>query len=619
MRQCNHVSGPAGRQGRLAGQLTQLPRTTHRGLVRQLPCKAGSAATLPRSGRSGKNSSSSSPSFAVFNDAQRLAANLGGSWGGPVSSSSLLDQREGTQRMKTGSSPVAVMPKAPPEWQPPTDPSGPTAPPEFTPPRDPGTAPRTVPEFEPPEQAPPGRDAPSPGRPARPEEIPDPERDPLRTPERRRETREPDEEEPQEEFEPEEQDVMAAVVAYVEQCQEDLSIEDERGGGIEIGIGRNSCPAALLYHPTGYTAVVNMHGANVVSWKRPDGSDILHLRPDSPMDGISPIMGGVPLIFPQFGRASGIAAYAGVGSSTIPTNGLLSRMHWSLAETGVSDPDILDPAPTAVFATESDESTYAIWPFHFVAIYTVSLMYTDEVVPDSFGLEPVVRGKRELTEQELAAAAAAEPETAPKRGRGRPAKWKPLDDKGNVEQDIEEDEVEEEEVDQQEVTPVQLRCVLEIVNTDDKPFAFEAAVQTHVGIGHIRLAEALGLAGKMVLDCDSNPDKPWLHVSNDESTTFGERRIDRVYIDAATEEKGFVMIHPGNDRYSLDLINRQGFRDLGLWNPHDDLPDPTMSQQFVAFSSGEIARPVRLQPQESWSGEMVLRLHEQEHLMPEGE
>lgn len=53
-----------------------------------------------------------------------------------------------------------------------------------------GAVPGTVPEFEPPEQAPPGRPArpaePTPGRPARPEEIPDPERDPLRTPERRR-------------------------------------------------------------------------------------------------------------------------------------------------------------------------------------------------------------------------------------------------------------------------------------------------------------------------------------------------------------------------------------------------------------------------------------------------
>ncbi len=51
-------------------------------------------------------------------------------------------------------------------------------------------------------------------------------------------------------------------------------------------------------------------------------------------------------------------------------------------------------------------------------------MLTDEVASDNLGQEPVVRGKREPTEQELAAAAAAESEAAPKRGRGRPAKWK---------------------------------------------------------------------------------------------------------------------------------------------------------------------------------------------------
>lgn len=51
-------------------------------------------------------------------------------------------------------------------------------------------------------------------------------------------------------------------------------------------------------------------------------------------------------------------------------------------------------------------------------------MFTDEVASDNLGLAPVVRGKREVTEQVLAAAAAADSETAPKRGRGRPAKWK---------------------------------------------------------------------------------------------------------------------------------------------------------------------------------------------------
>ncbi len=69
--------------------------------------------------------------------------------------------------------------------------------------------------------------------------------------------------------------------------------------------------------------------------------------------------------------------------------------------------------------------------------------------------------------------------------------------------------------------------------------------------------------------------------------------MDRVYIDAGNEKSGSVMIYPGNHRYHLELIHREGFRDLGLWNPHHDLPDPSMFNDFVAFSSGEIARPVR--------------------------
>lgn len=43
-------------------------------------------------------------------------------------------------------------------------------------------------------------------------------------------------------------------------------------------------------------AQVNMHGANVVSWKRPDGSNLLHLRPDSPMDGVQPILCAFPFL-----------------------------------------------------------------------------------------------------------------------------------------------------------------------------------------------------------------------------------------------------------------------------------------------------------------------------------
>ena len=69
-----------------------------------------------------------------------------------------------------------------------------------------------------------------------------------------------------------------------------------------------------------------------------------------------------------------MAAYAGVGSGRVPTNGFLSMLHWSLADAGGSDPDALDPAPTVVLEAESTEATYAIWPYHFRASYTVRLL-----------------------------------------------------------------------------------------------------------------------------------------------------------------------------------------------------------------------------------------------------
>jgi hypothetical protein len=58
---------------------------------------------------------------------------------------------------------------------------------------------------------------------------------------------------------------------------------------------------------------------------------------------------------------------------------------------------------------------------------------------------------------------------------------------------------------------------------DDKPFSFEAALQSHVSVRQIEQAQAMGLFGKLVLDCDSDPDKPWLHTANDHNTTFGGR------------------------------------------------------------------------------------------------
>jgi hypothetical protein len=72
-----------------------------------------------------------------------------------------------------------------------------------------------------------------------------------------------------------------------------------------------------------------------------------------------------------------------------------------------------------------------------------------------------------------------------------------------------------------------------------------------------------------------------------------ESRVDRVYLDAATPGTGPVYVAPGHGEFLLEFINRGGFRDLGIWNPLVELPDPSLHRNFVAYSSGAIARPVK--------------------------
>ena len=55
-----------------------------------------------------------------------------------------------------------------------------------------------------------------------------------------------------------------------------------------------------------------------------------------------------------------------------PMRGFLSHLHWTLVDAGGSDPDAEDPCPTVVLEAESTRETYAVWPYHFRAVYTVT-------------------------------------------------------------------------------------------------------------------------------------------------------------------------------------------------------------------------------------------------------
>ncbi len=71
-----------------------------------------------------------------------------------------------------------------------------------------------------------------------------------------------------------------------------------------------------------------------------------------------------------------------------------------------------------------------------------------------------------------------------------------------------------------------------------------------------------------------------------------ETQVDRVYLDAATQGKGPVYVAPGHNEFLLEYMNRGGFRDMGVWNPLAELPDP-LHRNFVTYAGGAIARPVK--------------------------
>jgi glucose-6-phosphate 1-epimerase len=114
-------------------------------------------------------------------------------------------------------------------------------------------------------------------------------------------------------------------------------------------------PAVRLAAPDGATAVVLLHGAQVVSWRPAGGGERLFLSERCRFGAGAAVRGGVPVIFPQFGTRG-----------PLPRHGLVRTVPWTLsrAETGADD-------ALAVLQLTDDESTRAAWPHAFALELTV--------------------------------------------------------------------------------------------------------------------------------------------------------------------------------------------------------------------------------------------------------
>lgn len=105
--------------------------------------------------------------------------------------------------------------------------------------------------------------------------------------------------------------------------------------------------------------VITLWGANVVSWKN-DGEERLYLSPKARFDETSAIRGGIPVVFPQFGRPSDV----------MPQHGFARTMKWEFHGFVVEN-----NCCTAEFQLQSSENTLSVYPHHFLIKYFVSLSH----------------------------------------------------------------------------------------------------------------------------------------------------------------------------------------------------------------------------------------------------
>lgn len=364
--------------------------------------------------------------------------------------------------------------------------------------------------------------------------------------------------------------IGALVNDYVGWCNQEFGLAPF----VQVERGNGGLPVVALRHPNGSEAHVYLHGACVTSWTKPNGAQMLHMRPGNPWDGQTPISGGIPVAFPQYRRGP------------LPADGFLRYQHWSVVDACIGPPEAPDPCPTVVLYAESDNDTREMWPYEFEAFYSISLGL-DDSFPD-IQVDP-------------------NEEAAKARAKRMPEE----------EEDYEEGVLAPEDDDEDKSAPPhQLTCTLAIRNTDDKPFEFSAALNGHFATAvdlagpQGQLVRTLGLGGRYCLDWGIDPTgvQPVLRVEDQDYLYFGEDRMDRLYVNAAQDNKGDVLFCPG-DRSHMRLLNRKGFRDIGAYHPQGlNAADGTSA--FVSLPAARAARPVKLYPGEVWTGELVLRAYD---------
>ncbi|GMH38398.1 hypothetical protein BSKO_06282 [Bryopsis sp. KO-2023] len=356
--------------------------------------------------------------------------------------------------------------------------------------------------------------------------------------------------------------------------------------------GEGGLPVVRMAHPNGEEIKIHLQGACITSWKRADRKEALLVRPDAVFKKGERINSGLSLAFPQY------------DAGLLPFDGFAGNLMWEVVNSEVSPFWVTDPAPSVTLRCCDTEETRKYYPHKFEFFYKITLGEDDD--PPSTVQDPAEVRKQVANElRQLGLAVPEELRTPPpkekepynrRRKRGKRGKEEPV--------------VEEEE--QPPNAPTQLKLQFTVKNLGGKTMEFLCATKPHFRVSdlceHDALVRAVGLGGKPHLDYTLTEGRPRLRSLNNDYLYFGAGGLG-VHSIFMRCEIGDLFFCPGTLAH-YEIINRAGFSDVIAIQPGDQ-PDKLHWSRFLAvLGRGKVSNAVRLQPEEEWYGETVIRFHE---------
>lgn len=146
-----------------------------------------------------------------------------------------------------------------------------------------------------------------------------------------------------------------------------------------------------------------------------------------------------------------------------------------------------------------------------------------------------------------------------------------------------------------------LRMELRVRNLGPDTFGFQAALHTYLAVGSIGSVHLAGLDGADFEDTTAAGKNA---VTRHTPLSAGQP-IDRIYFNAPQQQQ----LQCARGRMHLQ---QTGFTDVVVWNPGNlvsgfppDLPQDGF-EHFLCVEAAQIGEPVRLAPQQAWSGTQTI-------------